>query len=617
MAGERRQPPIADYALIGDCHGAALVSRTASIDWCCVPRFDSGSCFARLLDWDDGGFCSIAPDELDRPSFREYVDDTLVLGTTFRAAGGEARLLDCFVMREGPDRSEEREILRVVEGRRGAFEFTVCVAPRFDYGEVGPWLSSRGRGVFTAIGGDDGLVVTGDAGLEMVDDRALVARCVVRPGDRVRLSIAFRRPEQIDGQDLEPLDPEEADRRLERTLEWWREWAGSVRLGGADAPGAARSAIVLKALTYAPTGAIAAAPTTSLPEAPSGSRNWDYRFAWIRDSALAVRSLAELGYEREADAFRRFFERSAAGSATDLQILYGVGGERRLTEVELSHLEGYRGARPVRAGNNASGQLQLDAYGQLVDQSWRWHQRGNSPDDDYWRFLLELVDAAVERWREPDNGLWEWRGDPKHFVHSKVLCWAAVDRGLKLAEECMRKAPEARWRRARNEIREAVESEGYDDRRGVFIQAFGERQMDAALLRLPTVGFLDYADERMVRTVDAIREELEEDGLVWRYRTDDGLEGDEGAFLACSFWLVEVMARQGRHEEARAVFDRALSTANGLGLFSEEYDPDGHQMLGNFPQALTHLSHIEAALALAEGSRSRAGAADERASAAG
>jgi GH15 family glucan-1,4-alpha-glucosidase len=617
MAGGGRHPSIADYALIGDCNAAALVSRSGSIDWCCLPRFDSGSCFARLLDWDHGGFCAIVPDELDRPSFREYVDDTLVLGTTFRAAGGEGRVLDCFVMREVTGRSEDREILRVVEGKRGAFEFTVRVAPRFDYGEVEPWLSGRGRGVFTAIGGDDGLVVTSDAGLEMVDDGALVAHCQVRPGDRVRLSIAFRRPEQIDGRDLEPLDPEEADRRLERTLEWWREWAGGVRLGGPDAPGAARSAIVLKALTYAPTGAIAAAPTTSLPEAPGGSRNWDYRFAWIRDSALAVRSLAELGYEREADAFRRFFERSAAGSARDLQILYGVGGERRLSELELSHLEGYQGARPVRAGNDASGQLQLDAYGQLVDQSWRWHQRGNSPDDDYWRFLLELVEAAVERWREPDNGLWEWRGDPKHFVHSKVLCWAAVDRGLKLAEECMRKAPEARWRRAREEIREAVESEGYDERRGVFVQAFGERQMDAALLRLPTVGFLDYADERMVRTVDAIREDLEEDGLVWRYRGDDGLEGEEGAFLACSFWLVEVMARQGRQEEARSVFDRALSTANGLGLFSEEYDPDGRQMLGNFPQALTHLSHIEAALALVEGSRFRAGAADERASSAG
>src|SRR5919202_132315 len=612
MAGERRHPPIADYALIGDCHGAALVSRAGSIDWCCLPRFDSGSCFTRLLDWDHGGFCSIAPDELDRPSFREYVDDTLVLGTTFRAAGGEARLLDCFVMREADGRSEDREILRVVEGRRGAFEFTVRVAPRFDYGAVEPWLSSRGRGVFTAIGGDDGLVVTSDADLEMVDDRALAAHGLVRPGDRIRLSIAFRRPEQIDGQNLEPLDPEEADRRVERTLEWWREWAGSVRLGGADAPGAARSAIVLKALTYAPTGAIASAPTTSLPEAPGGSRNWDYRFAWIRDSSLAVRSLAELGYESEADAFRRFFERSAAGSARDLQIVYGVGGERRLTELELSHLEGYRGARPVRAGNNASGQLQLDAYGQLVDQSWRWHQRGNSPDDDYWRFLLELVEAAVERWPEPDNGLWEWRGDPKHFVHSKVLCWAAVDRGLKLAEECMRKAPESRWRRAREEIREAVETEGYDERRGVFVQAFGETQMDAALLRLPTVGFVDYADERMVRTVEAIREDLEEDGLVWRYRGEDGLEGEEGAFLACSFWLVEVMARQGRHEEARAIFDRALSTANGLGLFSEEYDPDAREMLGNFPQALSHLSHIEAALALAEHTRPPATAEDRR-----
>jgi GH15 family glucan-1,4-alpha-glucosidase len=361
-----------------------------------------------------------------------------------------------------------------------------------------------------------------------------------------------------------------------------------------------RSAMVLKALTQATTGAIAAAATTSLPEAPGGSRNWDYRASWVRDSVFALRSLAELGYAAEADGFRRFVQRSAAGSAEELQIMYGLRGERRLAEMTLDDLEGYGGARPVRIGNAAARQHQHDVYGELLDLAWSWHRQGHSPDADDWRFLVELVNAAAERWRTPDRGIWELRGRPRHLVHSKAMCWVALDRGLRLAADLGFAAPVARWTATRAAIHAAVERRGYDPGRGVFTQAFGRAELDAALLLLPSVGFVAWDDPRMLRTVDALRRELEVDGLLLRYRTADGLEGTEGTFVACTFWLAECLARQGRATEARAAFARASATANDLGLFAEEFDPATGTLLGNFPQALTHLSHIAAAVALAE-----------------
>lgn len=603
MAEPTPYPSIGDYALIGDCHAAALVSRTAAIDWCCMPRFDAGSCFGRLLDWRRGGYCAIAPRHDGATSFRRYLDDTLVLETTVRTSSGEARILDCFTMRPGGKHDPYRQLLRVVEGTRGRLDFTLAICPRFDYGEVAPWIRHEGVRLFSAIGGNDALVIFSDADLALSGRHDLLAPFTVRAGERVRLSLTFARPEQLDDEPPKPLDAEELDRRLEETLAWWRRWSSQARLDGPDGPGAIRSAITLRALTNAPTGAIVAAPTTSLPESPGGERNWDYRYSWIRDSTFSVRSLTDIGCAHEADDFRRFIERSAAGSAASLQIMYGVGGERRLTETCLETLEGYRGARPVRVGNAAARQLQLDAYGELLDLSWRWFLRGHSPDDDYWRFLVDLVDTAAERWREPDRGLWEMRGEPRHFVHSKVLCWAALDRGLRLAEACLRKAPVRRWTKVMREIRAAVEEEGYDRQRGIFVQAFGAKTLDAALLLLPSVDFVAYDDERMIRTVDAIRQELDRDGLLLRYRveeTHDGLSGDEGVFIACTFWLAECLARQGRPEEARQYFDRASSTGNDLGLFAEEYLPRTGELLGNFPQGLSHLSHIAAAVALAE-----------------
>ena len=600
MSAGSSYPPIGDYALIGDCRAGALVSRHGSIDWCCMPRLDSGSFFARLLDWEHGGHCSIAPAAADQtPGLCNYIDDTLVVETSFDTAGGQARVIDCFTRPGATGSGHPSEILRVVEGQRGAVEVRIEVSPRFDYGAIDPWIRHHGMGAFSAIGGDDGLVIWCDAGLESDGRHDLAATATVRAGERVRLALTFANPAEIDAADLsEPRDEPELDRRLEETLEWWREWSGAVRLGGPDAAGATRSAITLKGLTYEPTGAMSAAATTSVPEGIGTGNNWDYRFSWIRDAGLAVRSLARLGFEAEADAFRRFIERSAAGNAHDLQNAFGLEGERRLIEMELEHLEGYRGSGPVRIGNAAATQLQLDCYGQLVEQSWRWYERGHEPDDDYWRFILELVEVAASRWEEPDHGFWEWRGERKHFVHSKAMCWLAVDRGLALAESCMRRAPERRWRRQRGEILEAIESDGYDRDRGVFVQAFGEGHLDAVLLRLPIIGIFEYDDERMVRTVDAIREELEtEEHLLYRYTAKDR---GGSTFVACTFWLAECLAFQGRLDEAREVFDAGVATSNGLGLFAEEYDPGGTEMLGNFPQGLSHFAHLEATLALAE-----------------
>jgi len=595
-----RYPPVASYGLIGDCHTAALVSRDGSIDWCCMPRFDSGSIFGRLLDRDGGGCCAIEPTDDIRSVEREYVENTLVLVTTFRLEGGVLRLTDCMEMQENASAVDpHRRILRVLEAERGSVDVRVRITPRFDYGDLKPHIRHEGRQVYSAVGGDEALVMSGDLELREGEDHEVYAEATIRAGERTRLSLWFARPEELDEDPPEQAAADELDRILDRTVRWWREWSRGIRVEGPQAADALRSASVLMALSHAPTGAIVAAPTTSLPEVVGGERNFDYRYSWIRDASLTVRAMADLGFEAEADRFRRFMLRTAGGSIEDLQVCYGVGGERRIGEQQLE-LEGYRGSKPVRVGNDASRQLQLDAYGELVNLTWRWHRRGNSPDDDEWRFVYDLVEMSVERWREPDAGIWEWPGKPKHFVHSKVLCWAAVDRGLRLAEECMRKAPERRWRKARDELREAIESDGYDEKRGVFVQAFGEKALDASLLLLPTVEFVAYDDERMVRTADAIREELDDDGLVRRYTVDDSLKGREGAFVACSFWLAECYAHQQRPDEAREVFDRAVACANDLGLYSEEWDTRAGEMTGNFPQGLTHLSHIAAVVAMYE-----------------
>jgi pentatricopeptide repeat protein len=593
-------PPISDYGYIADCHSSALISRSGSIDWCCMPRIDSKSCFGRLLGWEKGGYCQIVPAKRYETS-RRYLEDTLILETTFRSDQDETRLLDCFTMRKGGKHDPHKQILRTVEGVRGRMELIVHVAPCFDYGAIKPWIKKYKGDHYIAIGGSDGLLISGDIHLEMEHRHFLTGFFTLEEGQRLHLSIVHRWPEELDENIAKVPDIQELERRFQETIDWWHFWTSKGKVQGPYASYVRRSSIVLKGLSNAPTGAIAAAPTTSLPEAFGGSRNWDYRYTWIRDSSLTVRSLAEVGHLSEADGFRRFLERSAAGSAEEVQILFDVGGGRRLHEYEIEELEGYRKAKPVRVGNAATRQMQLDMYGELLDLAWRWHHRGYSPDDDYWEFLAELVNAAAKKWNKPDRGIWEVRGKPRHFVFSKAMCWAALDRGVRLAEDLGRKAPLNLWKKARNEVYRAIEKKGFEAKRGVFIQAFDRPEMDASLLLLPTVGFVAYEDERMIRTTDAIRMDLEEDGLLRRYATgNDEMPGKEGVFLACSFWLVECLSRQGRLDEAHEVFKRVLATGNDVGLFSEEYDTETRQMLGNFPQGLTHLSLIAAAVALSE-----------------
>ena len=593
----RRYRPIGDYAFLGDCHTGALVSSDGSVDWLCLPRLDDGSYFGRLLDRERGGWCAIGPADPAVRTSRRYLDSTLVLETEMAVAGGRVRVTDCLTMRPGGAREPYRQLLRVVDGLEGAVDLRIELIPRFDYGRVRPWIRRAGH-TWQALGGDDGLVVEGDVPLVPSGLHDLAAEVRVAAGQRLRLSLRHVRPEVLDGSGSRPPAPAELDRRLEQTVAWWRDWSAPGGRLGHDQPALLRSAMVLKALTQATTGAIAAAATTSLPEAPGGPRNWDYRASWVRDSVFALRSLAELGFTAEADGFRRFVQRSAAGSAQELQIMYGLGGERRLQEQILFDLEGYESARPVRIGNAAARQHQHDVYGELLDLAWDWHRQGHSPNADDWRFLVELVNAAAERWTAPDRGIWELRRRPRHLVYSKVMCWVALDRGLRLADEVGFPAPVKRWATTRAAIRAAVERHGYDRSRGVFTQAFGQPQLDAALLLLPSVGFVAWDDPRMLRTVEQVRRELEVDGLLLRYRSPDGLEGAEGVFVACTFWLAECLARQGRRPEARAAFARASATANDLGLFAEEFDPATGMLLGNFPQALTHLSHIAAAVAL-------------------
>jgi GH15 family glucan-1,4-alpha-glucosidase len=589
---------IEDYGLIGDLQTAALVSRHGSIDWLCFPRFDSAACFAALLGTAENGHWTIRPTGEFRSTGRRYRGDSLILETELETADGLVRLIDFM-----PPRGVAPDVVRIVEGVRGRVELELELVIRFEYGSVVPWVR-RVDDVRMAVAGPDALRFDAPVELEGRDLRT-VASFTVEEGERLPFVLTW-----FPSHEPKP-DVVDAEQALVETERYWEEWAGTCNHAGRWHDAVHRSLITLKALTYAPTGGIAAAATTSLPEQLGGVRNWDYRYCWLRDATLTLLSFLRAGYVDEAESWRDWFLRAIAGSPGDLQIMYGLAGERRLPELELGWLSGYEGSRPVRIGNGAHDQRQLDVYGEVGDALFQARLAGLEPSEDVWRLNSTLLSFLAEAWRLPDEGIWEVRGPKRHFTHSKVMAWVAFDRAVRSIERWGKEGPLELWRALRDEIHAEVCREGWDAARNTFVQFYGADRLDASLLMIPLVGFLPPDDPRVVGTVDAIRRELVQDGLVERYRADtdnvgvDGLPPGEGVFLPCSFWLVEVLALQGRVEEATELFERLLSLRNDLGLIAEEYDVARGRLVGNFPQAFTHLALVDAAYTLAEGTRSR------------
>jgi GH15 family glucan-1,4-alpha-glucosidase len=584
-------PPIGDYGLIGDCHGAALVSRAGSIDWCTFHRVDASPIFARILDWERGGHWQISTADREE-MHRRYVPDTNVLENTFTAHGGHLRLTDCFVTPAGDDHPPHR-IVRLLEAIDADVEIDMVFRPRFEYGLTVPRYEPVDEGLGIVYGGSDGLVL--EASHAMSADGACTARShfTLERGRSAYFVLTYQLPHELEAR---RIGADAAIELVEDTKSFWTEWSGRCTYEGAHRDAVVRSALVLKALTNTPTGAIVAAPTTSFPEEIGGVRNWDYRYAWLRDAALNLYSLFSLGYTDEAHAFMAWVKRTTAGLADQLQILYGVGGERRLPEIELGHLDGYRGSKPVRIGNAATEQFQLDVYGYVLDTAWLYHRNGGDIDGIFWTFLVDIVDVVAKRWAEPDDGIWEVRGGPRQFVSSKVLVWVAVDRAIRLAEALSLPADVEGWKALRAQIRAYVEEEGTDPKTGAFTQEVGGTALDASTLLIPLVRFLAADDARVVATMDRIRDELTGNGLVYRYlETDDGVPGDEATFAICSFWLVDNLALAGRLEEATELFERLVGSTNDLGLMAEEIDPATGELLGNFPQAFSHVGLIGAA----------------------
>lgn len=589
-----RYRAIGDYALLSDCHSTALVSCEGSIDWACLRRMDQESTFARILDHDHGGYFSIRPSEAIIEHSRRYIDHTMVLETTLTTESGTIVITDAFAMRRGGADNPRGELLRRVTSRSGDVEVEIVVEPEFDFGEVAPWLRVGDDGRITAIGSDDAVVIHAD--VDWLIDRKesrLLARTTVREGTSVNVVAVAQAAHRIDPSAADATDV--AD-HLDETIEWWRCWSDATTVEGPYAELVERSALVLKSLDCALTGAIIAAPTTSLPEIVGGSANWDYRYCWVRDATLALRALSLVGHEAMAKGFRDFIMRSAAGHGAELQIMYSIFGERRLPELELD-LEGWRGSRPVRIGNAAAKQIQIDVYGHLIDAALLWQDHtGEGIDADEWRFLASVVERAIDHWELPDAGIWELRGEPQHYVHSKVMVWVALACGVSLIEDHdVDHVDVERWKSVRDEIRTSIETQGLDPTGTYFVQHYGATKVDASLLKLALMGFIEPDDPRMIATVEAIERELScgPDGFIRRFRDDSGDE-EEGMFLLCTFWLVEVLAMQGRVDDATALFERVLATGNDLGLFAEEFDVERGEMVGNFPQAFTHLGLIAA-----------------------
>lgn len=600
--------PIEDYALIGDCHAAALVGRDGSIDWLCLPRFDSGACFAALLGDPGHGRWLIAPAGEVLATRRKYREGTLILETEFETATGAVRIIDCM-----PLSNERWDVLRIVEGLRGRVDMCMELVVRFDYGSIVPWVRRPDHALLLTAGPDTLELHTPVA--VRGENMKTVAEFSVNAGESTHFSLNYRPSHEATQQAIDPMET------LKATEKAWRNWSERCDYKGRWREPMLRSLITLKALTYAPTGGLVAAPTTSLPEKLGGVRNWDYRYCWLRDATFTLNTLLLAGYQEEAVAWREWLLRAVAGSPEDLQILYSVTGERRLDEIELGWLPGYQGAAPVRVGNAASKQFQLDVYGEVMDTLHLARGAGLEPDTAAWDIQVVLLDFLEENWQQPDEGIWEMRGPRRHFTHSKVMAWVAFDRAIKDAERFGLKGPLARWKRLRDAIHAQVCESGFDAKRNTFVQSYGSPHLDASLLLIPQVGFLPADDARVRGTVAAIERELLVDGLVLRYSTDtdvDELPPGEGTFLPCSFWLADCLVLTGRRKEGEALFERLLALCNDVGLLAEEYDHREGRMLGNFPQALTHLALINTARLLSMPARQaeRAGKKGERPAAA-
>jgi GH15 family glucan-1,4-alpha-glucosidase len=585
--------PIEDYALIGDTHTAALVSREGSIDWLCLPRFDSPACFAALLGDRSNGRWLLAPAGPAREVRRRYQGDTLVLETEYRTDEGIVRVVDCM-----PPRQWDPDVARIVEGVSGRVPMRMELTIRFDYGSIVPWVRHI-DGALHAVAGPDSVWLRTPVPVRG-ENWTTMADFTVAEGERVPFMLTWHASHRPAPRRIDPVQA------LGDTEAWWGEWASRIDYRGGWQDAVIRSLLTLKALTYAPTGGIVAAPTTSLPEQLGGVRNWDYRYCWLRDATFTLSALMLAGLADEARAWREWLLRAVAGQPKQMQILYGVAGERRVLEQELSWLGGYEGSKPVRIGNAAVHQFQLDVYGEVMDTLHLGRHIGLESDPWTWDLQRALLEFLESSWREPDEGIWEIRGPRRHFTHSKVMAWVALDRAIKAVELSGLEGPVDRWRAARGELHDEVCREGYDRERDSFVQYYGADHLDASLLQIPLVGFLAADDPRVKGTVAAIQRELMSDGLVHRYPPEgsehvDGLPPGEGPFLACTFWLADNLALMGRREEALAIFERLLTLRNDVGLLAEEFDPATGRQLGNFPQAFSHVALVNTANYLSEG----------------
>ena len=586
---------IEDYAFLSDTQTGALVSRDGCVDWLCLPRFDSGACFASLLGNTENGHWRFFPEGEVQMTRRRYRGDTLILETELETKDGAVRLIDFM-----PPRGENPDIIRIIEGLRGKVQMHMELVIRFDYGQVIPWVRKRKEaGDLEAIAGPDGLILRTPIETRG-EDLTTVAEFTVAKGDRVPFVLTWF------ASHLEPPRRVNADHALRDTEVFWANWTKQFKPKNRWRDAVMRSLIVLKGLTYAPTGGLVAALTTSLPERIGGVRNWDYRYCWLRDAALILLVLMRAGYRDEAEAWRQWLLRAIAGSAAQMQTIYGVRGERRLDEYEIPWLSGYENSRPVRIGNAASNQFQLDVYGEVLAAMWEADRAGIKMTEPDWALMVQLMKFLESHWQEPDEGIWEVRGGRQHFTHSKMMAWLAFDRAIKLVEDCGCAANENyhRWHTIRDRIHAEVCERGYNTKKKAFTQVYGSDALDASLLTMPLAGFLRASDERVRNTVEAIERELMEDGLVLRYRPQecdvDGLPGREGVFLPCSFWLAMCWHLLGRKKEARELFERLLDLRNDLGLLSEEYDPHARRQLGNFPQAFSHVALVGCARLLSD-----------------